>query len=421
LLGFGVGGIMELHIGIDDTDSIEGMCTTYLGALLKDELQEFSTVIESRLVRLNPNIEFKTRGNAGVSLAIKTNHPERAKKLVLDAVEKYSVFEDEKTNPGVVFFDGVVPEDFNDIYRRALHEVVEIKDAENVALGNGAEIHKFKNGRGIVGALASIGSGLESSDHTYEIIAYRHRKKWGTKRKVDEETVVSMDKRTFPLTFNNFDYNEERVLIAPSSPCPVLFGIRGETPDVLYGAYGMIEPGEPVEREILYKTNQGTDAHLEEVGSIGEIMPFSSVILKGTVKDVPRTIEGGHVIFPLTDERDTIDCAAYEPTRAFRWRVRELVPGDELVVHGGVKSGTINLEKMEVIKLAENEKVENPLCPECNMRMESAGKNQGYRCKKCKTKSGEKVVTKVKRNLEHKIYQVPPCAMRHLGKPLVRF
>ena len=82
---------MELHIGIDDTDSIEGMCTTYLGALLSDELSKFATVIESRLVRLNPNILFKTRGNAGVSLTINTNHLEKAKKLVLDTVEKYAV------------------------------------------------------------------------------------------------------------------------------------------------------------------------------------------------------------------------------------------------------------------------------------------------------------------------------------------
>ena len=59
---------MELNIGIDDTDSIEGMCTTYLGALLKDELSKFSSVLESRLVWLNTNIEFKTRGNAGVCL-----------------------------------------------------------------------------------------------------------------------------------------------------------------------------------------------------------------------------------------------------------------------------------------------------------------------------------------------------------------
>ncbi|MBU2560491.1 tRNA(Ile2) 2-agmatinylcytidine synthetase, partial [archaeon] len=179
--------------------------------------------------------------------------------------------------------------------------------------------------------------------------------------------------------------------------------------------------GEPIERKILYKTNQGTDAHLENVKSIADIRPYSSVIIKGTVARAPRTIEGGHVIFPLSDGQKTIDCAAYEPTRDFRWTVRELLPGDEIVVSGGVKSGTINLEKIEVLKLVDIEKIENPLCPTCDARMESAGKSQGFRCRKCRTKAEEKVKTKVKRKLENKIYQVPPCAMRHLGKPLVRF
>jgi tRNA(Ile2)-agmatinylcytidine synthase len=410
---------MELHIGIDDTDSTSGMCTTYLGALLADKLAEFSSVIESKLVRLNPNIEYKTRGNAGVALKIKTSKPGIAKKLVLNAVEKYAVFEDENTNPGVVFFEGEIPNEFKDIYHRALHEVVQIKDAQKTAEQHGGRVHKFKNGRGIVGALAAIGSNL--GDHTYEIIAYRKRKNWGRVRKVDKDSVKQMDRRTYPLTFNNFDYDEERALITPSSPCPVLFGIRGENPDVLNQAYDMITPGEPIERKILYKTNQGTDAHLEEVKSIADIVPYSSVIIKGAVTKVPKTIEGGHVIFPLSDGQKTIDCAAYEPTRDFRWTVRELLPGDEIGVVGGVKSGTINLEKIEVLKLEGIKKIENPMCPSCNARMESAGRGQGFRCRKCKTKADEKVKTHIIRKLENKIYQVPPCAMRHLSKPLVRF
>ena len=412
---------MELHIGIDDTDSIEGMCTTYLGAVLKDELSEFSTVIESRLVRLNPNIEFKTRGNASVAFRIKTTQPEKAKSLALETVEEYAVFEDKKTNPGVVFFEGKIPQDFKGIYRRALHEVVPIKDAEETAMEHGAEVHKFKNGRGIVGALAAIGSGLNASDHTYEIIAYRFKKNWGTERKVDRDSVVQMDKKTSPLTFNNFDYKEERMLITPHSPCPVLFGIRGENPDVLLRAYSMVDPGEPTERDILYTTNQGTDAHLKKVKNIANISPYSSVILKGTVAGEPKTIIGGHVIFPLSDGRGAIDCAAYEPTRDFRWIVRELKPDDEVMVYGGVKSDTINLEKIEILKLAKVTREENPLCPSCNARMESAGRNQGFRCKRCKTNADSKVKRRIERKLEKKIYQVPPSAMRHLSKPLVRY
>ncbi|MFQ5888104.1 MAG: tRNA(Ile2) 2-agmatinylcytidine synthetase, partial [Candidatus Hydrothermarchaeales archaeon] len=60
------------HIGLDDTDSKEGMCTTYLGALLKDELADFSKILSLKLVRLNPNIEWKTRGNGSIGLAVET-------------------------------------------------------------------------------------------------------------------------------------------------------------------------------------------------------------------------------------------------------------------------------------------------------------------------------------------------------------
>ena len=60
-----------MFIGIDDTDSPQGMCTTYLGAVLIRRLvREHMRVHEARLVRLNPNVTWKTRGNAAVSLQV---------------------------------------------------------------------------------------------------------------------------------------------------------------------------------------------------------------------------------------------------------------------------------------------------------------------------------------------------------------
>ncbi|MEM2657377.1 MAG: tRNA(Ile2) 2-agmatinylcytidine synthetase, partial [Archaeoglobaceae archaeon] len=62
----------------------------------------------------------------------------------------------------------------------------------------------------------------------------------------------------------------------------------------------------------------------------------------------------------------------------------------------------------------------NPLCPGCGKRMESAGKGQGFRCRNCKTKATEKIKIEVPRTLEPGFYEVPPCARRHLTKPLIR-
>src|SRR5436309_682270 len=62
---------MVLWIGVDDTDSLRGMCTTFLAAeLVRDLTRDFDLVGYPRLVRLNPNIPWKTRGNAAVCLRI---------------------------------------------------------------------------------------------------------------------------------------------------------------------------------------------------------------------------------------------------------------------------------------------------------------------------------------------------------------
>jgi len=52
-----------LHIGIDDTDSIKGGCTTWLATEIIAELSEFDLIGPPRLVRLNPNVPWKTRGS----------------------------------------------------------------------------------------------------------------------------------------------------------------------------------------------------------------------------------------------------------------------------------------------------------------------------------------------------------------------
>ncbi|MEE8167610.1 MAG: tRNA(Ile)(2)-agmatinylcytidine synthase [Candidatus Hydrothermarchaeales archaeon] len=411
-----------LSIGIDDTDSKRGGCTTYIAALLADEL---SGVEEARLVRLNPNVPWKTRGNASVCLRVDCGI-EDVKRKVLQIVEEYSFLEDEGTNPGVVFFEGEVPNKFKELYHQALHGIVSLDEAEGIAKEHGAELHKFKNGRGVIGALAAIGS--DFGDSTYEIIAYRQRENWGKERRIDEESVFEMDASTAPLTFNNVDHVTKRILITPRSPCPVLFGIRGENKEVLESAFAMVRAEEPIERTRIFLTNQGTDAHLREVEMISEAKPYSSVILEGTVAREPKTILGGHVVSALSDGSESIDFAAYEPTKDFRKVVKALILGDRIRVYGGIRCNstadepmTINLEKVEVLRLAEVYREQNPVCEVCNRRMESAGREQGFRCRRCKTRSDKKDKVEVKRTLEEGLYSAPASAMRHLSKPLSRY
>jgi tRNA(Ile2)-agmatinylcytidine synthase len=73
------------------------------------------------------------------------------------------------------------------------------------------------------------------------------------------------------------------------------------------------------------------------------------------------------------------------------------------------------MRKLHLIELRTN-----PKCCICGKSMESAGKLQGYRCKKCRTYCKEKEVQVEKRDIENGLYEVPPVARRHISKPLIR-
>ncbi len=408
-----------IFIGIDDTDSNKGMCTTYIAALLYEKLSKRYDVIEARLIRLNPNIPYKTRGNAAICLVLDNGCLNYVKDVTLEIVKRYSRIEDINTNPGIVIYEGDdIPKDFVDFYYKALREVVEISYAEFLLKKHNVLYYKIKNGRGIIGALAAIGADLRNK--TFELIAYRKEENWGKPRKIDRKSVIMMDKKTFPFTFNNYDYENDRVLITPHTPCPILYGIRGVNPEILKLASEMIISYEEIERIMIYKTNQATDSHYLEISRIKDIKPYSSVKIRLKIIDNPKIIQGGHIIVKATDGYDVIYLAAYEPTKSFRKIIKELRANDEIIAYGSVKSypNTINLEKIEILKL-NRYKLENPRCPICNKKMESIGRGKGYRCRKCKTFSKEKVPVLIDRRIEEKVYQVPPSAMRHLSKPII--
>jgi tRNA(Ile2)-agmatinylcytidine synthase len=424
------GKMVLLHVGIDDTDSKEGMCTTYVGAVAIRRLKEMGFKIKGypKLIRLNPNWKMKTRGNCAVAftLSVKKEQIPRVKETVLKTVAELAELHVDTTNPGVVFYQGSqIPVEMKDFSKKVVQDIVTIEEAEDLARRIGAEIHKFKLGRGIIGALAAIGNTLEG-DWTYEFIAYRTPENRGTPRRIDRASVEEMDKKTYPRTFDNLDPSTGEIRITPHTPCPVLYGIRGETARVVKAASRMVRAMEPIEQTIVYKTNQGTDEHLRKV-KIDEAKPNWSVIVEGVVSKPPRTIPGGHVIFSIRDETGEIDCAAYEPTRQFREKIKKLIVGDRLRVCGGIKEKpelplTINLEKVEVLELAPLLKRENPRCPSCGRRMKSEGKNKGYSCKVCKERApadSARVVTLV-RDISLGKFEVPPRARRHLAKPLVR-
>ncbi|MEM3596729.1 MAG: tRNA(Ile)(2)-agmatinylcytidine synthase [Candidatus Bathyarchaeia archaeon] len=422
-----------MHIGLDDTDSTRKGCTTYIAAVLVEELQKIGAdfIDYPNLVRLNPNVPWKTRGNGALCLRIRysENVEERIKETVIGAVEELADMHFRGTDPGIVFLKTAkVPAMVKAFAKSTITGIVTLKEALKLIKRFGAEALGYNSGRGIIGSLAAVGETLEG-DHTYEILAYRVPENYGLKRMVDEESIFEMDKATAPYTFNNVDLEKRRIIITPRGPDPILFGIRGETPEIVKKAFRMVKPLEPVERWVIFRTNQGTDAHLKRVKSVCEVKPYNPVIVRGLVSVNPRIVPRRHVIFPIKDETAQVDCAAYEPTGTLRKIARKLIVGDFVEVYGGVRPPsrnhplTINLEKIRILKLAPKTVFHNPLCPKCGKRLKSVGENKGFKCEACGSRyvKLKKVEVKVKRNLKKGLYITSTRSQRHLTKPAVRY
>ncbi len=428
-----------MFIAIDDTDSKSGMCTTFLATELIREFKELQLLDHPRLVRLNPNIPWKTRGNGAVVLEFGKGKTKRDMigningevalwdgnsdiqedmlERTIALVRKWAETDAEGTDPGVVMAD---KRPYIDLYTRGVTDILTVREV--TAILDKLEIHHWGMGnrRGIIGAAAALA--WTPVDSTYELITYRHEDRWGTSREISSEEVIKLDKAT-QKTFDTYDYRENKQSIAPSSPCPVLYGVRGDDPEELKKALDMIQTEQP-ERFLTFLTNQGTDDHIRDTDIAG-IRPYRSVHIRGTVVSLPVTIEGGHVLFEITDKNSTITAAAYEPTKSFRDTVRGLIVGDEIELWGGIREKplSLNIEKLKVIHLEKNiVKLANPECGSCGKRMSSVGKDAGYRCKKCGTKASEDGahMDVVERPILEGWYEVPVVARRHLAKPLKR-
>ncbi len=430
-----------MFIAVDDTDSKEGMCTTFLVTELIKEFQDYDLLDLPRLVRLNPNVPWKTRGNGAIVITLgkgkKRRGPvghigkdvdlfqgikkhgnekkvfERAKNIL----ETWAEVHHEETNPGLVVAKERPPESF---YQGAVKDVLRLDLIED-HLENGDYIYQgYGKKRGLIGATAALS--WRPDDFTYELLTYRKKDMWGRPRIMNEEYVIEFDKKT-QKTFDCYDHEEEKQAIAPTSPCPVLYGVRGEDPEELKRSLNIIDSEEP-ERWILFLTNQGTDDHIQKM-NISETKLWVSAKIKGKVTTKPHTIQGGHVIFDLKDKTGEMSAAAYEPTKGFRRTVEKLIPGDKVELLGGIRNEpkTLNIEKMNIIGL-ENKTVKesNPECPKCGKNMSSMGTDAGYRCKRCRIKAHEDLAVRrsVQRELTEGWYEVPVSARRHLSKPLIR-
>jgi len=418
-------GSTVLHIGFDDTDSRKGMCTTFLAYKIVEYLkkEQVKFLDYPYLIRFNPNIPWKTRGNGAVALKIETKEPQLIKNKIVKFIKKYSATGD-GANPGLVFYENAhIPEHFSKFGKMALCSLVSRNKAKEFAEQNDLETFYLGNGQGLVGAIGAIG--YHFRDHTFELISYRDESNFGKKRDIFKDSVMRMQKVTYPKTFNNFDVLKNRILIAPHGPDPVFFGVRGEDINSVIKGASLVKSHEKFCSYMIFRSNQGTGDHLENELDIQNLKPFSSGYVIGQISEKPKIELGGHIFFSLSRDGRTIKCAVYKPTGLTKV-ASKLIKGDMVKVGGGIRKASknhervLNIEFLEIQSLLRHVVVINPFCSTCKKRMKSKGKDQGYECIKCGKILSKKVKQEIPRQLEKQLYLPIPSAHRHLTRPVQR-
>ncbi|MHA1928323.1 MAG: TiaS agmantine-binding domain-containing protein, partial [Candidatus Thorarchaeota archaeon] len=373
----------SIALGLDDIDSPNGGCTTHFVSLLVEKLHPKVEAWTDypHLIRLNPNIPYRTRGNGGICLRfiVDSKEIDGILPLISGMIKEYADLTYPNTNPGVVLISDEIPSSVRLFSHKALWKTLPKSLALRIISDSEFKHLSYGNGRGLVGALAVVGHGL-ASDHTFEYLAYRKLSDSQAARGVEKTSVELMDTKMGDRVFSNIDPTNGTILIEPKGPDPVLYGIRGERPDDVIEAASYISSKQDVDRWMVFRTNQGTAEHLTHRLSLAQLRPYMSINAACKVAGKPRIIEGGHVIFKVADDEQIVDCAAYEPTGDFRWAIMKLREDDQIILYAGVRPAsrnhdiTLNVEGMLVRHLTADIQYSNPLCSQCGKRMKSAGK-----------------------------------------------
>ena len=429
-----------MWVGVDDTDSPRGGCTTHvltdLVALARD--RGLDLIGEPRLVRLNPNIPWKTRGNA--ALSARFGHG-RGRRRRIGEVEGRAVWSranghpptrgeresfmdeawtrvlrlarsgDPGTDPALV----VAPrQPAAELYRRAVREVVPVSAARTALQQAGAVWRTLGGDAGLVGAAAAIA--WPGRRVTWEAIAYRPSDALSATRSVDAASVRAAQ-RSIPGLFLCHDPRTRRLLVAPHTACPILYGLRATSPSAALAGRRRIV-SETVDRWLLFRTNQGTGDHLVRRPA-DSIAAYESGVVDGIVVGPPEVVRGGHVRFPVADRtHSVIECLAFEPTKTLPRVARTLEPGDRVRVWGGRAAGPgLRLEGLTIVR--ERPRLSPPRpprCSACGLRSRSLGAHRGYRCPGCRARFPPEAAERSPRPTLYPpgTYHPTPSARRHL-------
>jgi len=383
------------------------------------------------LVRLNPAVPWKTRGNGAVCFFMQVDGLSEARRVVGVVGRVAAGYGSGGGKAGyVAVFDDRVDsiDEFQSmhpllsvLYSAAVSRQVWVGEAlELLDRLGGLVLHRPRGGvRGVVGALASLGAALWY-DHTFELLVYRRRSFWGRPRLVDAGSVVDFDVRFRPYTFLNYDYASGRVLVAPHGPDPVLYGVRGEYPEPLVEALEVISSEEP-DFAVMYRSNQATDDHLRRVLDPGRVRVYDCGVVYGFVEGV-RVIAGGHMVVTLSSGGVTFYASVYRETGLVGVLGGLLRRGVGVVAAGCFKEHrgrlTLNVEKICVDAVGAG--VLKPRCPVCGGVLSSKGRGAGYRCSACGRVWPDLSPVYLVGSARGVCFTAAPSALHHLTMPCCR-
>ncbi len=404
----------HVWIGLDDTDNPDSGCTT---ATFDDLLTKISQldgveIIERRLVRLWPFAERRTRGNGALACILKCYNSSISileeflsnffKQLVIELnIEKNSL-----TSPALLYSFEKPDES---LYWEAVRHKVDIKDRRN-SLDKIKILSLVNSDWGLIGASSAM-AWNPTEESTWELISWRFSDKIGSQRMITSDIVREME-ILHPETFVNRDPTADKGLIAPRTPCPVLYGIRGSNPNAVLLAHEWLQNQsnvEKCERFAIHRTNQLSDDH---------IIGYSNA----TVLTKSTETKGAHSSLEVFSEGKNLTLVAFKEGGDVNRLLRKLIPGDRINWLGlESPDGSIHLERLSIDSSLPRI-TSRPIC--CNNKtMRSAGSNQSLRCLNC-----EKVMEK------HWLFEdinltgikitngwAEPTASqrRHLSKPLI--
>ncbi len=417
---------MEIHIGLDDIDSLSGGCTTHLATLLACKLvRDYGArLIEPlNLVRLNPSIPWKTRGNGAVAirLLIPEALVEDVVKCIKEVVLAYvSTYRGSLQDPGVALVIGSVPRVLARFYDLAVRDAVTMDIALSIAKNHNVRV--ILEGKGSIGALAAIGWILSRRDYSYELLAYRSRDHLGERyRCVDADSVTIFESRC-RSTFNNVYGGKP--LISPHGPDPVLYGVRGDDPIELLEALKLIRVCEPISAYALFITNQGTDDHVRYRLTSASARAYRCGWLVGSVVSKPRIIQGGHVVIELLDEQGKFKAIVFRETE-FSNVASRLSVGAVILVQGCFKPYEndlyLHVEKLQVLHHPTLRSFKAYRCPRCGRKMKYLGLGRGFRCTNCGLIMHLPPRYEISSIYDARIYVPPPNRQKHLVKPIDRY